>query len=215
MRRDLTASRLDDATLVRQAQAGNVEAYGQIVLRYQDRVFNASWRICRNRDDAADLTQDAFLKAYRAIGTFAGKSSFYTWLFRIAVNLALSHRKRAKLRLVHSLDADGLADEAGSQAQRVPDTRTPAPDRRAEQREMQTKVADALQRIDEHHRVIMVLRDIEGLDYHEIADVLEIPVGTVKSRVHRARSAMRIELDRSMGGARGTKSDGNDDNEQP
>ncbi len=212
VRRDPITSHLDDASLVQQAQAGDVQAFGRLVLRYQDRVYNTCWRICRSTEDAADLTQEAFLKAYRAIGTFAGKSSFYTWVFRIAVNLALSHRKRAKLRLVTSLD--DAPDDESPVAQREADTRSPSPAARAEDGEMHAAVADALGRIDEHHRAVLVLRDIEGFDYHSIAEVLEITVGTVKSRVHRARAALRVELDRAMQGCRAKPSDEDDDDER-
>ncbi len=195
-----TISLLEEASLVRSVQAGDVQAYGQLIVRYQDRVFNTVWRICRDPEDARDLTQEAFLKALRAIDRFQGQSAFYTWLFRIAVNLALSHRKKAKLRLVASLNED--RDDSGtgrpmSAAERIADYRTPAPARAAELAETRERVVAALDAIDEQHRAVIILRDIEGFDYQRIADVLEVKVGTIKSRVHRARAALQLELERT------------------
>ena len=198
-----TTSLLEEASLVRSVQAGDVQAYGQLVLRYQDRVFNTVWRICRDPEDARDLTQEAFLKAYRAIDRFQGQSAFYTWLFRIAVNLALSHRKKAKLRLVVSLDDDRNDSGSGhamSAAERIADHRTPPPDRAAEMSETRQRVAAALDAIDEQQRAVIILRDIEGFDYQRIAEVLEVKVGTIKSRVHRARAALQVELERTKDG---------------
>lgn len=194
VRREETSPETDDATLVRQVQAGRVDAFAHLVVRYQDRIHNACWRICRNLDDARDLTQETFLKAFTAIAGFEGKSGVYTWLFRIAVNLALSHRKKAKLRYVASLDAgddSGDGESAGSAAQRVADGRSVGPGAALEAQEMRRRVAGALRAVDENHRVMLVLRDIEGFDYARIAEILDVPVGTIKSRVHRARAALR------------------------
>ncbi|MEE9294496.1 MAG: sigma-70 family RNA polymerase sigma factor [Phycisphaerae bacterium] len=204
MQREQTTSRDDDATLVRSAQTGDVQAFDTLVRRYQDRVYNACWRICRNPDDALDLTQEAFVKAYQAIDRFQGTSGFYTWIFRIAVNLALSHRKKAKLRLVTSLDDNAGPGSEGreSAAQRLSDDKTLEPPAQAEAGEMHKLVASALQAIEEHHRSVAVLRDIEGLDYRQIAEVLDAPLGTIKSRVHRARAALREELEKRTANVR-------------
>lgn len=196
-----TTGRLEEASQIRSVQAGDVQAFGRLVLQYQDRVYNTVWRICRDPEDARDLTQEAFLKAYKAINRFQGGSSFYTWLFRIAVNLALSHRKKTGLRLVVSLD--DRHDTTGrsraiSAAERVVDHRSPRQPRAAELGEMRLRLTDALDALDEQHRAVIVLRDIEGLDYRRIADVLNVRVGTVKSRVHRARVALRAEMERPV-----------------
>ncbi len=193
----------DDTDLVRRVQTGDVHAFGQLVTRYQDRVYNACWRICPNHEDARDLAQETFLKAYRAIGTFQQNSSFYTWIFRIAANLALSQRKKARLRLVTSLDtgAPQSDDQRTPAAPRtVRDEKTPSPHAHAEAGEMMELVAAAMDEIDPHHRAVLVLRDIEGFDYRAIADVLQVPVGTVKSRVSRARTALREALERRTTG---------------
>lgn len=183
---------LEDAELVRQVKGGRSEAYGELVRKYQDRVFNTCWRICGNLEDARDLTQEAFLKAFESLADFRERSGFYTWIFRVAVNLALSDRRKAARRRMVSLDADSGA--AGTQAEvlakQVGRTAYDDPTRSATESELHGCVARALQALDDDHRAVIVLRDLEGLDYREIADILEIPLGTVKSRLHRARMAV-------------------------
>ena len=189
------ATGFEDAALVRRMQAGEMTAFTELVRRYQDRVFNAVWRICGNLEDARDLTQDAFLKVYERIGSFRGQSGFYTWLFRIAVNLAISHRRSAKRRRTQSLDATPEAGLAGSQAaslaarmqEKVPHN----PSGQAMSAEIHGHVVAALQKLDDEFRAVIVLRDIEGFDYSQIAEVLGVAPGTVKSRLHRGRLALR------------------------
>lgn len=204
LRRDESTVGIDDALLVRQVQSGEVHAFGQLVKRYQDRVHNTCRRICRNPEDACDLTQEVFLKAFDAIGRFESKSSFYTWIFRIAVNLSLSHRKKAHLRLVASLDnvtgASG-GDDGPSAADRVVDDRNPGPVAQAEVSEMRGLVAAALESLDDHHRAIVVLRDIEGCDYQQIGEIMNVPTGTVKSRLYRGRLALREALEKMQSDA--------------
>ncbi len=185
----------NDAALVQRLQAGDAGAFTELVLRYQDRVFNAAWRICGNAEDARDVTQDAFLKAYESIGSFRGASGFYTWVFRIAVNLAISHRRSMKRRPTQSLDAPAEHHLAGSQAAtlaaRVQEQQPHDPASRGMSSEMQGHVVTALQQIDDEFRAVIVLRDIEGFDYRQIADILDVAPGTVKSRLHRGRLALR------------------------
>ncbi len=193
------ATGLSDGWLVERLKAGDLEAFGKLVVRYQDRVYNAVWRICGHADDAADLTQDAFIKAYESIASFRGQSAFYTWLFRIAVNLAISHRRTRKRKATQSLDAPLGPEVEGSQAatlgQRVPDKVPDDPTAGAESNETHSRVAAALAQLDDEFRAVIVLRDIEGLDYSEIAEVLNIAPGTVKSRLHRGRLALRDVLE--------------------
>lgn len=181
----------DDATLVGQVQSGRVAAFAQLVRRYQDRVYNTCRRVCGNDEEACDLTQETFFKAFRSIGSYRQKSAFYTWLFRIAVNLALTHRQKHRLRVVSQLtDDDPLSiPVAGSQA-------VIGGEARAVSVETRECVSAALASIDADHRAVLVLRDIEGCDYEQIAGILDIPKGTVKSRVHRARVALRDALER-------------------
>lgn len=181
---------LEDAVLIEKIRSGETEAYADLVTRYQDRVFNACWRICGHLEDARDITQDAFLKAFENLDKFRGDSGFYTWLFRIAVNLALSHRRTARRRGTVSLDQVDAA--AGTQADGLSKriAADPGPAESASRTELQGRVAKALQALDDEQRAVIVLRDIEGLDYQQIAEILEIPTGTVKSRLHRARAAL-------------------------
>lgn len=177
-----------DHVLVEQVKAGQTQSYGELVRRYQDRIFNTCWRICGHVEDARDLTQEAFLKAYESLDGYRQESGFYTWIFRVATNLAISHRrssgrKRALL--------DGQADRARSQAEALL--------RRVEQgveagetpNDMSARAAAMLQMLDDEQRAVVVLRDIEGFDYQQIGEILGLPTGTVKSRLHRARMALR------------------------
>jgi len=192
-----TAIQFEDALLVEQCQRGDMSAFGQLVAKYQDKVFNTCWRISGNRDDAGDLTQDVFCKALEAIGTFRRKSGFYTWVFRIAVNLAISQRRRAgrTVNLTGEEDnAKPFDQQAAGLKRRVEqdDARDPAEE--IQDREIRALVARALEEIEDEYRTVVVLRDIEGFDYGEIADILEVPSGTVKSRLHRGRMALRERL---------------------
>lgn len=187
---------LEDAELIEQIKAGQTESYGRLVEKYQDRVFNACWRICGHLEDARDVTQEAFLKAFDGISGFRQQSGFYTWVFRVAVNLAISHRRKARVRQTVSLDESvGVAgSQAENLARRVQDKSAEEPGRAVGQAELHGHVARALQGLDDDHRAVVVLRDIEGLDYQEIGEILQIPAGTVKSRLHRARMALREAL---------------------
>ncbi len=189
----------DDQALVRCLQAGDMSAFAELVLRYQDRVYNAVWRICGHAEDARDLTQDAFIKAYESIGSFQGASSFYTWLFRIAVNLALSHGRTMKRRKTQSLDVPTRPSVAGSQAAtlaaRMQENIASDPAQPAMVNEMHGHVIAALGMLEDDFRAVIVLRDIEDFDYARIGEVLGIATGTVKSRLHRGRLALRKLLE--------------------
>ncbi|MCH7813616.1 MAG: sigma-70 family RNA polymerase sigma factor [Planctomycetes bacterium] len=192
------ATKSDEPGLIRRMQAGEMAAFAELVRRYQDRVYNTVWRICSHTEDARDLTQEAFLKAQQSIGSFRGHSGFYTWVFRIAVNLAISHRRKAARRRTLSLDAPpaaGDSDRAASGlAARMQEKVPSSPDAEAMKSEIHGHVAAALEGLDEEFRTVVVLRDIEGLDYRQISEVLGIATGTVKSRLHRARVALREAL---------------------
>ena len=190
---------LEDLELVEKVKAGETEAYAGLVHKYQDRVFNACWRICGHMEDARDLTQEAFLKALEGIAGFRQQSGFYTWVFRVAVNLALSHRRKAGTRRAVSLDQGGATGtQAEDLARRVRGSPGDDPAARASEAELQGQVARALQALDDDHRAVVVLRDIEGFGYHEIGEILDIPTGTVKSRLYRARMALRVAIRASL-----------------
>jgi RNA polymerase sigma-70 factor (ECF subfamily) len=166
---------------------------GRLIVKYQDRLYNAILKICGNSDDAAELTQETFVKVLENIGTFRGQSSFYTWLFRVGVNLALNFCRR-RLRLgMCSLDGSGGVGEQGnsSMAANLPDKKEMDPVAIAQNRELARQVLAALEKLEDSQRTIIVLRDIEAMSYEDIAEVLQIELGTVKSRLCRARMALR------------------------
>jgi len=184
------------------ARSGDRGAFGQIVVRYQDRLFTAVLRLVGDHDDARELTQEAFTRALMSLDNFRGDAQPYTWLFRIAMNLAISRLRKASRRRTFSLDAPmngngrstGADDQAASLVDRVSNARADAPDVTAERREARQQVLAALGRLDGEYRAILVMRDIEGFDYQQMAEVLDLPLGTLKSRLFRARLALRDEL---------------------
>ncbi len=180
--------RLDDETLVKQCQRGDSEAMSCLIIKYQDRVYNAILKICNNSDDAAELTQDTFVKVIENIGSFRRNSSFYTWLFRVGVNEAINFCRRR-------FNAPTLTLETAAAAAALADRADNDPSVLAQQKEVITLLTEAIGRLDEDHRVALVLRDIEQMSYTQIAEVLDIELGTVKSRLSRARAMLRELLE--------------------
>ena len=188
-----------DAELAAASGKGDPAAFGELVLRHQDRAFNLAFRLTGSHEDAADAVQEAFLKAYRGIQSFRRQSSFYTWLFRIVVNEVRSRRRRKGPagRGDFSLDAGSDCDPAKGPAAVQSDG--PDPSEEASQAERRQIVHEALQALEFDQRAIIALRDIEGRDYAEIAEVLGCPAGTVKSRLHRARMTLKDALAPKLG----------------
>jgi RNA polymerase sigma-70 factor (ECF subfamily) len=188
--------------LFTKAQAGDRGAYGQIVSAYQDRLYNAVVRLVGDREEAAEITQEAFTRGLEKVGTFRGDSSPYTWLFRIAVNLAISQLRKVQRQRTFSLDqssyaGNGAADEdsqASSLIDRVAQSKEANPAQRTQDKERDSEVLAALGRLDAEYRAVLVMRDIDGFDYQQMADMLGLPLGTLKSRLFRARLALRDEL---------------------
>jgi RNA polymerase sigma-70 factor (ECF subfamily) len=192
---------IDDSVLVRQSQGGDVVAMERLILKYQNRIFNVILKMCGNSDDAAELTQEAFVKVIESIDRFKGRSSFYTWLFRIAVNLTLNYCQRHARTAMRSLDAEdteheGTADQLLRDV--LSDDRAVDPAMVAQSRELCDLAMDALLKLEEPQRAIIVLRDIEGMNYTEIADVLNVELGTVRSRLSRARGYLREILEATV-----------------
>lgn len=183
----------DDRELIQAALQGQSSAFGRLVQKYQDRLFNAMVHMLGDAEDARDTVQDAFVQAFVKLETFQQTAAFYTWLYRIAFNSAISRRRRS--RPVESLDRnrETSGDEPADAAAGDP----------LESQERAAQVRQALSQVSPEHRQILVLRDIDDLSYEEIGEVLQLPVGTVRSRLHRARlqlkellqSAMQEELD--------------------
>lgn len=188
---------LDDAILVERAQRGEMDAFGQLVAKYQDRIYNAIYRIAGGPEEAGDLTQETFLKAMASIGRFRHQSGFYTWLFRIAMNQSISARRKRQRRSTVSLsgpDGDWELDDQAAGLRAGSNRESTDPSERILRRERADLVESGLQSLDPEQRIILVMRDMESMDYATIGEILEVPVGTVKSRLHRARMALREKL---------------------
>jgi RNA polymerase sigma-70 factor (ECF subfamily) len=194
-RADAPALQRTDAQLAAASGQGDAAAFGELVLRHQDRAFNLAFRLTGSHEDAADAVQEAFLKAYRGMASFRRQSSFYTWLFRIVVNEVRSRRRAGSSRpAVFTLSsADGPDAPAGLRSS------GPDPSEQASLSERRQIVEAALESLEFDQRAIIALRDIEGRDYAEIAEVLGCPQGTVKSRLHRARMALKDALAPKLG----------------
>lgn len=179
-----------DELLVARAQRGDAAAFGTLVQRYQDALFNSVCRMVGHREDAEDLTQEALVKAFHGIGAFRGQSSFYTWLYAIAYNTVVSYRRKAGG--AHHLNPLPLPDASGHEGRgHEAEDKGERPDAAAERRELLRRLEEAIASLQDEHRAIVVMRDVEGFDYREIAELLGCAQGTVKSRLHRARQALR------------------------
>lgn len=189
---------ITDATLIEQIQQGDRSALGTLLERHQKRMFNVALRMVSNRDDAAEATQDAMLKVCEHIDGFRSDAKFTTWMTRIVMNQCISLLRKRKIRNHISLESSGARpngdDQATSLRHYLADPGEPGPDQHVETREMLDYLKNAIGRLDEDFRSVLVLRDIEQMDYQQIAEVLELKVGTVKSRLFRARLALRQEV---------------------
>ncbi len=176
----------DENLLIRQCLQGNTEAFGELVRRYQDRLYNTVLRLLDNSEDAQDVVQDAFLNAYQNLEGFKGDSLFFTWLYRIAMNTAISLKRKQRATLSLHGEGGGLGEfdpiDASEQGR---------PGESLERKERERLLQDALNQLSEEHRSVLVLKDIEGQKYEVIAKIMNVPVGTVRSRLHRARAELR------------------------
>ncbi len=176
----------DDSQLIDEALAGQSVSFGRLVTKYQDRLYNALVHVIGSTEEARDVVQDAFVQAFTKLSSFHRSSAFYTWLYRIAFNVAISRRRRR--RPMASVEQ---AREASGQE---PMSRDAGPSDRIERQERVGQVQAALAAMSEEHRAVLVLREMDGLCYETIAEVLDLPVGTVRSRLHRARLELREQL---------------------
>ncbi len=189
---------IDDAVLVRQCWQGDSAAIERLILKYQNRIYNVILKICADADDAAELTQDTFVKIIENIDNFQGRSSFYTWAFRIAVNLTLNYCRRNARIGFSSLDAEQIRYD--SQPGKVlkellSDDSSLDPADVAQNKELCQILVESLKKLDDAQRAVVVLRDIEGMNYNQIANVLDIELGTVRSRLSRGRKKLRQILE--------------------
>jgi RNA polymerase sigma-70 factor (ECF subfamily) len=186
-----TIVREDEGALVAASKAGDLAAFGELVTRYERRIFRLAMNITQNREDAEDATQDAFLKAFRNLANFQGDSRFYTWLVRIAVNEALM-RLRKRRPNVSSLDEPVQTDE--DLMPRQLEDWGPSPEQRYERSELNNILTSAIGELDPIFRTVFILRDVEGLSTEDTAETLGISVPAVKSRLLRGRLKLRDKL---------------------
>lgn len=179
----------DDNRLIAECLEGNTAAFGELVRRYQDRLYNTVFRLVDNGEDALDVVQEAFLNAYQSLNSFKGDSLFFTWLYRIAVNTAIS-LKRKKRVLARIGDRNG---EFPTEPADPSDLSRPG--HALEQAEEEQKLHRALGRLSPEHRTVLVMKELEGQKYEEMAEILQVPIGTIRSRLHRARLELRELLE--------------------
>lgn len=183
------ARREAEAELLIAVKNGDATAYQGLVEKYQNRVYHLVYGMVRNREDAADITQDAFVKAYQKIDSFRLESSFYTWLYRIAMNQAIDFLRKRKRRGTSEFDESIAARESdGSIAESHNST---SPRKALERKQLYKQIMDALEQLPEDQKQVILLREVEGLSYKEICDIMGIPEGTVMSRLFYARKKMQ------------------------
>src|ERR1700722_10415307 len=181
-----------EGDLVQRARNGDLSAYDELVKRYQERIYATIYHMTSNHEDANDLAQDAFIKAYQALKSFKGDSSFYTWVYRIAVNKTINFLKQRKNRVHVSLnDVDFNAENDPDLVALVSDK---TPRRDLNLLELQEKLNAAMLKLSEHHRMVVTLHDIQGLSHEEIAAIMDCNIGTVRSRLFYARQQLQAYL---------------------
>ena len=181
-----------DAELVLKAQRGDVHAFDELVERYHGKIYGLTYNMTSNREDAEDLTQEVFVKAFEALPRFKGKSSFYTWIYRIAVNKTINYRKKRNRKRTLSLDQFDQEIKTDDNYHDL--TTKGSPLRNISLSELQIKLNEALQSLSEKHRTVVVMHDMQGIPHEEIAKVVGASVGTVRSRLFYARRQMQSEL---------------------
>jgi RNA polymerase sigma-70 factor (ECF subfamily) len=176
----------DDRRLISECLAGRTAAFGELVRRYQDRLYKSIFRVVDNAEDAYDVVQEAFLNAYQSLNSFKGDAEFFTWLYRIAFNSAISlkRKRKAVLRFEWGLGEKNSAEPLDESAFSQPGTAL-------ERSEEDASLQIALNRLSPEHRAVLVLKDLEGQKYEDIAEILDVPIGTIRSRLHRARLELR------------------------
>ncbi|MBL9166952.1 MAG: sigma-70 family RNA polymerase sigma factor [Verrucomicrobiales bacterium] len=182
----------EDALLVKQVLAGKTSAYEDLVRKHQQRIYATLYHMTANHEDATDLTQETFIKAYQALASFKGDSSFYTWVYRIAVNKTLNYLKQRKQRTFMSLNDLDVQVENDPELVALVHDKTPRRD--AGLNEIQERLNEALLKLSDTHRMVVTLHDIQGLPHEEIARMMECNVGTVRSRLFYARQQLQAWL---------------------
>ena len=182
----------EDLAIVGKIQNGDVDAFDALILKYRERVYSVIYNLTSNREDASDLTQETFIKAFQSINRFKGKSSFFTWLYRIALNTSLTYLRKNKLRRFFSFEK--MVNEDHSEGFIENMTADSDSDKAALMSELQEKLNDAFQKLSVKHRTVITLFEIDGLSHKEIAEIVGASVGTVRSRLHYAKQFLQGEL---------------------
>ena len=183
----------EDLVIVRKIQAGDVDAFDSLIFKYRERVYSVIYNLTSNREDASDLTQETFIKAFQSINRFKGKSSFFTWLYRISLNTSLTHLRKNKLRRFFSFEK--MVEEDHTEGF-IENLRTESDsDKAALMTELQERLNDAFQKLSVKHRTVITLFEIDGLSHKEIADIVGTSIGTVRSRLHYAKQFLQGELE--------------------
>jgi RNA polymerase sigma-70 factor (ECF subfamily) len=182
----------DDAALIERCRAGDIAAFEPLVEKYRQRVWRLAYNVLRDREEAWDVAQEAFVRAWQALPNFRGQSAFYTWLFRIVMNVA-ADRARSRAARGRAFGTERIPEEDWDRVL-IDQPANASPDAAAAGAQERARIERALATLSDDHRRIVVLSDIEGLSYKEIADVLEIPMGTVMSRLHNARKRLKTAL---------------------
>lgn len=182
----------EEQSLVRRSQQGDLAAYDELVRRYQERVYATIYHMTSNHEDANDLAQETFIKAFQAIKTFKGGSSFFTWVYRIAVNKTINFLKQRKNRTHMSLNDLDFNAEHDPDLVALVSHKTPR--REVSLAELQEKLNAAMQKLSESHRLVVTLHDVQGLPHDEIAEIMGCNIGTVRSRLFYARQQLQAHL---------------------
>ncbi len=182
---------VDDQVLVDRYLEGETSAFDELMDRYEQKVYNLAMRMTGNPEDAYDMAQEAFLRVFKSLHRFRGNSSFSTWLYRVASNVCLDFlRKRKRSPVYISID-ESLTGEDGEYQRQFEDGYSPDPEELVSRVEMQEAIQEQIGTLSDDHRLVILLRDAQGRTYQEIADILQISIGTVKSRLYRARRELR------------------------
>jgi len=176
----------DDAQLITETLAGDTEAFGQLVHKYQSRLFNTLLHVNRNREEAEDVLQEAFVQAFVKLDSFQGNSAFYTWLYRIAFNLSISRKRKKR----PEASVDQQREVSGNEPIDVGEL----PADRLLREERADQLHQAMAALHDQHRAVLTLREMEGFCYETIGEILDLPSGTVRSRLHRARMQLHDQL---------------------
>lgn len=190
---DKAAERIDEQALIERCKAGDVGAFDELIRLYEKRVFNCALRIAGNYHDASDVAQEAFIRAFNSINTFRGDAKFATWIYRIVTNVYLDERKKSKAHRQTSLD-DYIELEENSVTRQIQDD-SPTPEEVVETEERARSLQRAISSLPEYQRIIVTLYHMQHRSYEEIAEILRLPIGTVKSRLNRARLALAEKLE--------------------